>query len=84
MTEIFGKKIPQIPPKRCEICEDYIGLFEPYYTVVAKEHGIKLPKNKETALMCLSCYQMYKDFLVTKKTEIRHKQIKENLKNEHE
>ena len=77
---IFGKKFPRIPPRACDLCGDKIAAYQPYYTVLMKGHGAQHIGEEEMKVLCVPCYIAYKDCLLFKETEIRHKKIKESVK----
>lgn len=53
------KKLPQ----QCDICKDKIGLYKPYYTIMADGHFTKKKKDEELVVLCPQCWRAYKDFL---------------------
>lgn len=85
MWSLFQKKLPR--RKTCDLCGDQVSIFryKPYYTLKVCGNFLNYKykaanyEQPNPVIMCPSCYRKYIEFLVTCKTENRHKKIKENL-----
>lgn len=65
-------------PKQCDICQDKIGLYQPYYTVTTRGYHTGDGWRKQNGVYCPRCFYAYKDFLEGRKTgEIQRKNLDE-------
>lgn len=52
-------------PKKCDVCSDKIGLYQPFYTVETEGRftGRKNDLKKRIAVLCPGCFRSYEQFL---------------------
>ncbi len=64
----------------CDICQDKIGLYQPWYSILVKGKLAIIPQNPAKAglkhnpmTLCPNCFQAYKDFLLEREVQENHK-----------
>ena len=69
-------------PTKCGICNEAIGLYRPYYTIVIhphfakQDHDISLP-----TVFCPDCFHAYENFLIEREVITNHKKTMDDIKN---
>ena len=74
----------KILTRRCDICNDPIGLYEPWYSIrvrgkLAFLHRDELKHNP--MCLCRDCFRAYKDFLIEREVQENHKKHYEDVMN---
>lgn len=70
-------------PTKCDICQDNIPLYSPWYSVIITGHFCPDPKiggDKGYQALCPQCFYAYKDFIVEHRTEETHKRHMRDVK----
>lgn len=72
-------KVP-LPAKKCDLCQDPIGLYQPWYSIVAYPHCTKLNPERDIAVLCPNCFRAYETFLTEHQMRTTHaKEIQESM-----
>ena len=74
----------RILEKRCDICNDLIRLYEPWYSIrvrgkLAFLHKGELKRNPMS--LCRECFHAYKDFLTEREVQENHRRHYLEVKN---
>ena len=69
--------------KFCDICNDKIGLYQPFYTIKIKS-WLCTPKNVKhnPMTLCPSCFNAYEKFLIEREVEANHAKNYSDIKKE--
>lgn len=73
-------------PTKCDICNDAIPLYSPWYSVMMTGHFCPDPtiggnESKGYQALCPECFYAYKDFVIERKTEKNHRQHMQDVMN---
>lgn len=89
LTQLLMRKLkmPETKriPDRCDICQDKIGLYEPWYSIIMQGHHCLTPKLKQAGekgylALCPVCFQAYENFIIEHETQENHKRHMKDIK----
>lgn len=75
-------KIPRVPllPKKCDLCQDPIGLYKPWYSILVDPHFTKVRSENDVSVLCPECFRAYENFITERKLKTLHaREIHESM-----
>ena len=74
-----AQKKPDLP-KRCDLCQEPIGLYKPWYTICVDPHFTKVTSDIGMTVLCPECFRTYENFLISRKTgAIHEREVRESI-----
>ena len=69
-----------ILPKKCDLCNDPIGLYQPWYSIFIDPHFTKVNPKNDVSVLCPECFKAYEIFLTQRALHSLHsKEIEESM-----
>jgi hypothetical protein len=74
-------------PTRCDICQDKIPLYQPWYSVMITGHfcddpGKNVLTEKGYQALCPNCFQAYEKFIIEQGTQENHRRHRREMRGE--
>lgn len=67
-------------PKKCDLCQEPIGLYKPWYTVYVDPHFSNVSIEIGMTVLCPECFRSYENFLYSRKTGVIHeREVRESI-----
>lgn len=64
-------------PKQCDLCKQYIGLYEPFYTIMMDSYFVKGKRLRNYMVaMCPNCWDAYHKYLTKREENFIHKKAR--------
>lgn len=62
---------------QCDICQDKIPLFKPFYTVKSTSWCIGIKRRNDVVVLCPDCFRAYETFLDDRKAMFIYQRAKQ-------